>query len=96
MESAFVAGQWQVAIEDDGPGLAAEDCPRIFERFVRIGGQRRGDRGAWLGLSIARSIVTLHQGTIHAEPRENASGLRVVVSLPATETGDAGEPPLPT
>ncbi len=95
MESAFFAGQWQVTIEDDGPGLAEADCPRIFERFVRIGGQRRGDRGAGLGLSIARSIVTLHLGSIHAEPRENANGLRVVVSLPATETWDAGDYPAP-
>ncbi|MEO7385053.1 MAG: ATP-binding protein [Novosphingobium sp.] len=93
MESVFSDSFWQVSIEDDGPGLAAADCARIFERFVRIGGQRRGDRGAGLGLSIARSIVTLHLGTMHAEPRENATGLRVVIALPAAETSNAGDQP---
>jgi signal transduction histidine kinase len=69
-------------VEDDGPGIPAQDVERIFERF------RRGDRaphggsgGAGLGLAIARWIVELHGGEIRAE-RRDPNGTRFVVTLP--------------
>jgi len=76
-------GQWRVVVADDGPGLSQEDCSRIFEPFVRLGA-RQSDRGAGLGLTIARSIAILHQGRIYAQPN-HPRGLRVSIELPASE-----------
>jgi signal transduction histidine kinase len=88
--SRFDGDRWRLSVEDEGPGLTRAQCRQIFDRFVRLGPARIGDRGAGLGLSIARSIVTLHHGSIRAEPRK-PQGLRVIVELPALE-GESGAP----
>ena len=80
--SHFQPGRWRLTLTDEGAGLSREECATIFERFIRLGAGGRGDRGAGLGLSIARSIVALHGGTIRAQPRR-PRGLRVVIELPA-------------
>ena len=81
LASEFVGGGWRVAVEDEGPGVPAEQRERIFERFVRLGGP--GDAGgSGLGLAISRSIVELHRGVIRAEAPAGGRGLRVVFELP--------------
>lgn len=59
-----VPGAARVAIEvaDDGPGIAAEDLPRIWDRLYR-GDRSRSERGLGLGLSLVRAIVEAHGGT---------------------------------
>jgi signal transduction histidine kinase len=72
----------QLEVDDDGPGIAAGDLDRVFERFHRGDGRRGSDGGgAGLGLAIARWIVELHGGTIRAERRE-PHGSHMVVTLP--------------
>lgn len=71
---------WRVAIEDEGPGVPAEQRERIFERFVRLGSAKEG--GSGLGLAISRSIIGLHCGSIRAEAGTDGRGLRVVFELP--------------
>jgi two-component system heavy metal sensor histidine kinase CusS len=74
---------WQVSVEDEGPGLSAEQRARIFERFVRFNSPTgSGDRGSGLGLTISKSIVELHGGQIHAEPASARRGLRIVFEIP--------------
>jgi signal transduction histidine kinase len=85
LESALAAGEWQLVVTDDGPGLTPEQVGRAFERFVHFehaGERRESVSGHGLGLAICRSIVTLHGGRIRAENRTERSGLRVVVELP--------------
>ena len=71
-----------VEVDDEGPGIPEDDLARVFERFYRGDGRRGADGGgAGLGLAIARWIVELHGGTIHAERRE-PHGSHMVVTLP--------------
>ncbi len=75
-----------LAVSDDGPGIAAGQRERVFERFVRLDEARsRSAGGAGLGLAIVREIVTAHGGTAEAE--ETEVGARLVVRLPAAERG---------
>jgi signal transduction histidine kinase len=81
---------WRITVDDEGPGLDAEQRSRIFERFVRFSHAGSDDRGSGLGLAICRSIVLLHRGRIFAEPGENGRGLRLVIEIP-TKAAAAGE-----
>lgn len=76
------SGTLELEVRDMGCGVPEDQLERIFDRFYRVDKARaRESGGAGLGLSIARTIVQLHRGTIRAE---NAHpGLRVRISLPA-------------
>ena len=85
--SSVDSGLWRVWLEDQGPGIAAEHRERIFERFVRLdSGDDSEDGGSGLGLAICRSILSLHKGKIWAERSAVATGLRIVFTIPATES----------
>jgi two-component system, OmpR family, sensor histidine kinase BaeS len=76
--------QIELAVQDSGPGLNAEDLDRIFERFYRKDPSRqREDGGSGLGLAIAKSIVQAHGGQVSAES-EAGKGLKVIITLPKT------------
>ena len=83
LHSKLVDGTWHVSVEDEGPGLPAEQRERIFERFVRFPSPGAEDRGSGLGLAICRSIVQLHRGCIFAAEGENGRGLKVAFEIPA-------------
>lgn len=82
-------GRWlEIRVEDRGPGIAPSDLPHIFEPFYR--GRNAADaqvRGAGLGLSLARSIVEAHRGTIAAETRPG-EGATFLLRLPAAAAGE--------
>jgi K+-sensing histidine kinase KdpD len=66
-------------VTDDGPGIAEELLPRVFEKFSRMG---KGD-GSGLGLAIARGIMAAHGGTITAQsPLTGGRGTRITLTLP--------------
>ena len=76
-----------ITIEDDGIGISPEELPLIFERFYRIDKSRnRQTGGAGIGLTIAKSIVSAHGGTIEAESKVNC-GSRFTVTLPKFDNG---------
>ena len=68
----------EVSVSDDGPGIAPEQLPYLFERFHQATGVRSG---YGLGLAIAREIVTAHGGTIAAKS-EPGEGAQFIVKLP--------------
>lgn len=74
--------QVELAIQDSGPGVPAENLERIFERFYRTDSARqREDGGSGLGLAIAKSIVQAHEGQVSAES-EAGKGLKIIIRLP--------------
>jgi signal transduction histidine kinase/CheY-like chemotaxis protein len=76
-------GLVEVCVHDDGMGIDPDVLPRIFESFVQGAQDDVGFRGGLgLGLAIARSIVELHDGTIHAESAGRGSGSTFTVKLP--------------
>jgi len=68
-----------VSVEDEGPGIRAEDMPHLFDRFWRAPDAPAGGTG--LGLAIARWIAERHGGRISAGNRPNGSGARFEVVL---------------
>jgi signal transduction histidine kinase len=73
-----------IEIQDDGPGIPDTEKTKVFEPFYRTDTARESDRqGMGLGLSIARSIILAHGGTIELRDRE-PHGLNVHIFLPAT------------
>ncbi len=80
-EDALVA----VEVCDDGPGIAAQDLDRVFERFYKAE-HSRADSGAGLGLAIVKHLVQAHGGTVAAR-NEDGRGAAMTVRLPKRFVG---------
>ncbi|MBI5276047.1 MAG: response regulator [Burkholderiales bacterium] len=98
VELHAVPGWVELAVRDEGPGIAPELLPRVFDAFVQ-GGQAldRQAGGLGLGLAIVRLLVELHGGTVEAQSPGEGQGSRFLVRLPGTdqEARDTG-PRLPS
>lgn len=58
------------AVRDTGDGIAEEDLPKLFGKFIQIGRTHgAGQKGTGLGLAIAKNIVELHRGQVQVESR---------------------------
>jgi two-component system OmpR family sensor kinase len=76
-------GAVELAVEDAGPGIAADDLPHVFDPFYRSAAARSaGVRGVGLGLAVARRIAEAMGATLTAES-EPGRGSRFVVRFPA-------------
>jgi signal transduction histidine kinase len=69
-----------ILVDDDGPGIDASECERIFACRAR-GSQSRGRRGSGLGLAIVRTIVERAAGNV-AVSASPLGGARFVIRLP--------------
>jgi two-component system sensor histidine kinase BaeS len=75
-------------VEDDGPGIPAEDLSRIFEPFYRVDPSRsRASGGTGMGLAVVKLLVQVHGGNVRAESRPSG-GSRFIVQLPASPAGE--------
>ena len=82
VQAAHVPAGVQLIVEDTAPGVPADKCALLFERFYRVESSRnRASGGSGLGLAISHNIILAHHGVIHAESSP-LGGLRVVITLP--------------
>jgi signal transduction histidine kinase len=79
-------GRIEIAVSDDGPGIAPEDRDRVLDRFVRLE-SARSTPGAGLGLSLVAAVARLHKGGLHLRDglggQGERKGLGAVLVLPA-------------
>lgn len=77
-------GYW-LAVEDDGPGIAAQDRLRVFESFTRLTPTQGAAKtpGFGLGLAIVQRIMLWHGGSARVEQGQSLAGARFVVAWPA-------------
>lgn len=84
------AGEIELTVGDDGPGIAAEHLPRLTERFYRANAsESRQKGGTGLGLAIVKHIVARHRGRLQIESTPG-HGARFRITFPAALPSDGG------
>jgi signal transduction histidine kinase len=80
-----VSGPWvEIAVQDEGIGIASDQIPNLFERFRQIDRQHMEQQGAGLGLAIARELIDLHGGEITVDS-QIGEGSTFTIRLPVAE-----------
>ncbi len=88
----YTAWEVEIAVTDDGIGIASEFMPHLFERFRQADAtMTRAYGGLGIGLSIVKSVVELHGGTVTASSDGKDRGSTFVVHIPAG-SADAAAP----
>ncbi len=82
--------QWYLDIRDHGPGIAADDLPKVFDRFYRAP-TARAMPGSGLGLAIVSQVVAAHGGTVTASLPPDG-GTLVHIELPTVTEQEPPEP----
>jgi two-component system OmpR family sensor kinase len=77
----------ELSVEDDGPGIPAEERERVLDRFYRVGGTEAP--GSGLGLAIVKAIADLHDARVILTESQRLGGLRVVVVFPRSPGAQA-------
>ena len=79
------SGRVSITVSDNGIGIPAEMLGRVFDLFTQVGSAlERAQGGLGIGLSLARRLVEMHGGHIHAESAGPGLGSTFVVELPVT------------
>jgi two-component system osmolarity sensor histidine kinase EnvZ len=77
------AGGAEIIVDDDGPGIPADQYEEAFRPFNRLDESRnQNEKGVGLGLAIARDVARSHGGELSLD-RSPMGGLRAVIRLPA-------------
>lgn len=83
--------EFQIVIQDSGPGIPEQDFERVFQPFVRLEESRNKETGGiGLGMAIARSIVRNHGGDISLANLPGG-GLTVTIHLPPSPLSQAAD-----
>ena len=94
VSAARVGSAVEIAIADDGIGIAAEDLPFVFQRFWQADtGASREFGGLGIGLALARHLVELHGGTIAVDSPGVGQGATFTVALPSVARATQDDEP---
>jgi signal transduction histidine kinase len=86
VEARLAGTDVEISVRDDGPGIAPEHQPHVFERFYRADGSRdRTSGGAGLGLAIVKKLVQLQGGAVRVESRPG-DGATFRFTIPSART----------
>jgi len=89
------AYQVVIRLKDNGVGIATEELPRIFEMFVQIDTSlERSVSGLGIGLTLVKSLVEMHQGTVQVNSAGLGHGSEFVVRLPIMVEHPQSPPPV--
>ncbi|WP_260293732.1 DUF4118 domain-containing protein [Sedimenticola hydrogenitrophicus] len=84
LSAAFIDGQVEIQVCDEGPGIPPEEREKIFDMFYTARQGDRGNRqGTGLGLAIVRGMILAHGGGVSAEDGPNGRGTCIRIRLPA-------------
>jgi two-component system sensor histidine kinase KdpD len=87
VDSSFNLDEISLLVTDDGPGIAPDALPHIFDKFAkgpqRVSTRADGSQGIGLGLAIAKGIADAHGGSIEVEsPASGGRGTRFTMRFP--------------
>ena len=91
LKLTYLETQAKIDISDTGSGISADFFPYAFDQWSQAAPKNKTNSGLGLGLSIVRSLVELHGGTITVASPGEAQGSTSTVSLPL-KTPPRGEP----
>ena len=80
----------EISVSDTGHGISAEALPHIFERYYQEHGEHQAS-GTGIGLSLLKSMVELHEGTISVKSKPGVGSV-FTVRIDANKTYDNGQP----
>jgi signal transduction histidine kinase len=84
LEAAYADGELQIAVKDEGAGVAPEFLPHMFELFAQADQSLdRSQGGLGIGLTLVKHLVELHGGRVWAESEGLGQGAQVTIALPA-------------
>jgi signal transduction histidine kinase/CheY-like chemotaxis protein len=86
----------RVRVGDDGTGVPSEMLDQIFDMFVQVSGTSRAAQGGLgIGLTLVKSLVELHGGTVEAFSEGVGKGTEITVRLPLSAEARNDPPPMP-
>jgi PAS domain S-box-containing protein len=74
-----------LSVKDSGIGIAADQISRVFELFAQVQKESSSYTGLGIGLSLVKSLVELHGGSITAQSAGHGAGSTFTVRLPVTQ-----------
>jgi signal transduction histidine kinase/DNA-binding response OmpR family regulator len=85
LEATYRDGELQIAVRDEGAGIAPEFLPHMFDLFAQADQSLdRSQGGLGIGLTLVKHLVELHGGRVWANSEGLGRGAEVVIALPAT------------
>jgi two-component system sensor histidine kinase SenX3 len=90
LDAGAGGGEVKISVRDKGVGISEHDHKHIFDRFYRADGEiSKRIKGAGLGLSLVKHIVTAHGGTVECQSRVGEGSI-FIVRLPADPADGGG------
>jgi PAS domain S-box-containing protein len=94
LSARCTGGEITIAVEDNGRGIHEPMLPKLFELFTQIDSTTgRASEGLGIGLSLVKSLVELHGGTVEAASAGPGKGSTFTMRLPLCVAEARGEPP---